>query len=87
MDAHMTPSLDALAGQPATRPDHTCGVCWALQELSPKQSGLLRQALDNPGVKLREIVDALSPLGHIVNRDTVSRHRRRECKGQRQAAA
>ena len=78
--------LDSLATRPPGRPDHVCGVCWALQTLPKTDARHLATALANPGIRHAEISRALTTHGHDVNAVTVGRHRRSECAGQRQAA-
>ena len=82
----MTPSLSDLASSPATRPDHKCGICWALETLDSTAAAYLQAAIDNASVKASEIQQALATEGHNVGGGAVSRHRRRLCAGQRAAA-
>ena len=82
----MTSLANLAAADTLARPDHKCGICWALETLDPTAAAYLQAAIDNASVKAAEIQRALATEGHDVGANTVSRHRRALCAGRRMAA-
>jgi len=57
-----------------------CSVGALLRALPPEESTALRQMLDDSQWSGAAIYDAVSGEGYDVGRQTINRHRRRECR-------
>jgi hypothetical protein len=57
-----------------------CSVGVLLRALPAEESAALRQMLDDPAWSGADIHDAVTGEGYDVGRQTVNRHRRRECR-------
>jgi hypothetical protein len=72
---------DRLAGTSVGLSGAICTVCRLLVELGEPDRSTLEDALTGDGYTSKQIAAALVAEGHRVSSGTVSRHRRRECRG------
>jgi hypothetical protein len=63
----------------AMRPGKPCSVGKLLRELPPEDRATLAEWLASPDMTERGIWTALIDEGHDCGRQTIGRHRRREC--------
>lgn len=71
---------DALDAQTRSRPGFRCAVCKLLDELTPDDADALRAALVDAQVQGSQIARALQSEGYEVSQNSVTRHRRHDCK-------
>ena len=71
------------ANTPQARP--RCTVAKILDELDPERTGYLQEALARPHILHRTLANVLTDWGHPISLETVSRHRRGDCRCERES--
>lgn len=81
------PSVDIdaiLANNVRKRPGGTCSLCAALAEMPADWRAKFEAAIDDrKRYSAQSLLDAFDRIGVTLARNTVDRHRRRECVGSR----
>lgn len=72
--------FDDALGQTQLKKGPPCAVTQILEAMPPDQAEKFARAVADPLVKATNITRALEAMGYPVHKDTVARHRRRDCK-------